>query len=71
MNKYKRALKIACELMNDGIIYGVDKDILFEKIMEKDGVVCAYDYEDFILKNLDRFSDNDNVRKRAIKSLGW
>lgn len=67
----EKALRIACELINGGFIYGIDTDVLFAKIMEKDGVVCAYDYEDFILENLDRFSDNDNIRERAIKRLGW
>ena len=71
MNKYKKALEIACELMAGGYIYGIDVDTLYEKIMEKDGIVCSISYKDFIIKNLDRFSDNDKVRDKAIKRLGW
>ena len=71
MNKYKKAFEIACDLLNGGVIYGIDTDVLFEKIMEREGVVCSLEYEDFILKNLDRFSDNDKKRHKAIKRLGW
>lgn len=71
MEKYKKALRIACELMCNGYIYGIDLDTLFKKIMEKDGSVCAFDYEDFILNNLDRFDDNDVIRHKAIERLGW
>ena len=71
MNKYKKALEIACELMTGGYIYGIDVDTLYEKIMEKDGIVCSTSYKDFIIKNVDRFSDNDKIRNKAIKRLGW
>lgn len=71
MNKYKKALEIACELMNGGCIYGIDVDTLYKKIMEEDGIVCSTSYKDFIIKNLDRFSDNDKIRNKAIKRLGW
>ncbi len=69
--KYKRAFRIACELLNCGSIYGVDYDMLFEKLMESNGIVSYWSYEEFILNNLDRFSDNDAVRDKAISRLGW
>lgn len=69
--KYKRAFRVACDLMNGACIYGIDKDILFEKFMEKDGVVSSHSYEEFIINNIDRFSDDDEVREKAFERLGW
>lgn len=54
--KYKKAFKIACELLNDSILYGYDTDRIFEEIMKKDGYVAPWSYEEFILNNLDRLS---------------
>ena len=39
MTDYKRAFKIACELLNGACLYGVDADSIFEAMMKKDGVV--------------------------------
>ena len=69
--RYKRAFRIACELLNGAYIYGVSADTLFEKIMESNGLVASWSYEEFILNNLDRFSDDDTVRENAILRLGW
>jgi hypothetical protein len=69
--KYRKAFRIACELLNGSIIYGIDTKKLFAKIMEKEGFVGSFSYEEFILDNLDRFSDNDKIRNEAIKRLGW
>lgn len=69
--KYKRALRIACELLNGATIYGVDADTIFAYVLETDGCVGASDYEKFILNNIDRFSDIDEIRNKAIKRLGW
>ena len=57
--------------MNGALIYGIDKDVLFEKFMEKDGVVSSHSYEEFILENIDRFSDDDEEIEKAIERLGW
>lgn len=54
--KYKRAFKIACELLNGSILYGYDNDRIFSEMMKKDGVVSSNSYEKFILANLDRLS---------------
>ena len=57
--KYKRAFKIACELLNGSILYGYDTDRIFEEVMEKDGIVAPWSYEEFILTNLDRLSGKE------------
>ena len=54
--KYKKAFRIACELLNGSTLYGYDNDRIFSEIMEKDGVVAPWSYEKFILTNLDRLS---------------
>lgn len=68
---YKRALRIACELLNGAMIYGVDAGAIFAYVLETYGCVGASDYEEFILNNIDRFSDDDELRNKAIKRLGW
>ena len=54
--KYKKAFRIACELLNGSILYGYDTDRIFEEMMEKNGIVSSFSYEDFILEHLDRLS---------------
>lgn len=54
--KYKKAFRIACELLNGSVLYGYDTDRIFEGIMEQNGVVSSFSYEDFILEHLDRLS---------------
>lgn len=69
--KLEKALEITCELLNGGMIYGIDTDTLWNKIMEIDGYVSPWNLEEFILNNLDRFSDDEKERNKAIKRLGW
>ena len=69
--QYKRAFEIACELLIGGTLYGIDADRLFTLIMQEEDIVSSFEYEKFILKNLDRFSDDDEVRHNAIERLGW
>lgn len=54
--KYKKAFRIACELLNGDYLFGYDKDNIFDEMMKKDGVVSNFSYENFILANLDRLS---------------
>lgn len=54
--KYKRAFRIACELLTGYYLYGYDVDTIFKEIMDKEGVVCADLFEKFILEHLDRLS---------------
>lgn len=58
MTDYKRAFKIACELLNGAILYGVDKDSIFEMMMNKDGVVDNESYENYILSHMNEL-DHD------------
>ena len=53
MTDYKRAFKIACELLNGACLYGVDADSIFEAMMKKDGVVSNESYENYILSHMD------------------
>lgn len=53
---YKKAFQIACELLNDGFLYGLDKDKIFEEIMEKDGCVTSISYEEYILSHMNELS---------------
>lgn len=68
--QYKRAFEIACDLLNDNILRGIDIDLI-KLIRQEYGVVSGYEYQKFILANLDRFSDDEEVRDNAIKRLGW
>ena len=54
--KYKKAFRIACELLNGSILYGYDTDRIFEEIMRNNGIVFSLSYEEFILNNFDRLS---------------
>jgi len=71
IKKLEKALEITCELLNGGMIYGIDADTLWSKIMEIDGVVSSGIIKEFILTNIDRFSDDKKARNKAIKRLGW
>lgn len=71
IKRLEKALEIACELLNGAMIYGIDADTLWNKIMELEGVVSSGIIKDFILTNIDRFSDDEKARNKAIKRLGW
>ena len=58
--KYKKAFEVACELLNGSILYGYDSDRIFSEMMDKDGVVSSFSYEEFILNNLDRLTGAEN-----------
>jgi len=69
--KLEKALETTCELLNGGMIYGIDEETLWNKVMELEGYVSSWNIKDFILTNIDRFSDDDEERNKAIKRLGW
>ena len=52
MIDYRRAFKIACDLLSGAVLYGVDADKIFEIMMDKDGVVASDSYEEYILNHL-------------------
>ena len=60
-NKYKRAFKVACSLLNGDCIYGVSvsdyEDTIFEEMMQRDGMVSSRSYERYILENLDKLTN--------------
>jgi hypothetical protein len=65
MIDYRRAFKIACELLNGTRLYGVDADKIFEIMMDKDGVVTNDSYEEYILNHLQELDHG----QYAIKAL--
>lgn len=67
--KYKKAFQIACELLNGSILYGYDTDRIFEEMMEKDGYVAPWSYEEFILTNLDRLSGKTESEVNAENEI--
>lgn len=69
--QFRRAFEIACDLLCGAYLYGIDTDKLFSLVMDKYEVVSMLEYQEFILENLDRFSDDDTVREKAIERLGW
>ena len=58
--KYKQAFRVACQLAFGDYLYGYDKDIIFEEIMEKNGVVSSDLFEQFILEHLDELRGVDS-----------
>ncbi len=70
--KLEKALEVACELLNGGVLFGIDSDTLWSKVMESEGYVSSGTIKEFILKNIDRFSpDDEEELNKAIKRLGW
>lgn len=49
---YRRAFKIACELLNGATLYGVGTDTIFQIMMNKDGIVTNDSYEEYILTHM-------------------
>lgn len=58
--KYKQAFRVACQLAFGDYLYGYDKDIIFEEIMKKNGVVSSALFEKFILEHLDELRGVDS-----------
>jgi hypothetical protein len=70
--KLEKALEAACDLLNGAVLFGIDADTLWSKIMESEGYVSSGNMKEFILKNIDRFSpDSEEELNKAIKRLGW
>lgn len=55
---YKTAFRIACALLNGDSLYGTDAESIFSEIMKKDGCVCSFDYENYILTHLNELRDD-------------
>ena len=69
--QYQKAFEIACDLLNGGVLYGIDSDFIFDFMMKKNDVVSTLSYQEFILEHLDRLGDDENARMKAIEQLGW
>ncbi len=61
MIDYKRAFKIACELLNGNILYGMDSEKIFETMMDKDGIADNKSYEEYILSHMDELDHGQYV----------
>ena len=64
---YRRAFKIACELLNGDNLYGVDSDKIFEIMHDKDEVVSNYSYEEYILNHLQELDHGQYAVEPATK----
>lgn len=60
--KYKKAFKVACELLNGNWLYGYDADAIFDTVMKRDGCVSSLSYEEFILEHLDVLTGKGEAR---------
>ena len=69
MNDYKRAFKIACELLNGNILYGIDSEKIFEIIMNKDGIVDNESYENYILSHMDELDHGQYISHAESETI--
>ena len=65
---YRRAFKIACDLLNGCVLYGIDADRIFEIMMAKDGVVSSDSYESYILNHLQELDKGQYASERTTKN---
>ncbi len=63
---YRRAFKIACDLLNGDILYGVDADKIYEIMMQKDDVVSSSSYEEYILNHLQKLDQGQYANESEI-----
>ena len=64
---YKTAFQIACALLNGDILYGTDAESIFSEIMKKDGCVCSFDYENYILTHLNGLRDDKTLSQEPCE----
>lgn len=57
ISDYKLAFKAACALLNGDMFGNIDSDKIFEIMMDKDGCVDSFSYEEYILDNLEHFKN--------------
>lgn len=65
---YRRAFKIACDLLNGDILYGVDTDKIYEIMMQKDDVVSSSSYEEYILNHLQELDQGQYASESTTKN---
>ncbi len=65
---YRRAFKIACDLLSGSVLYGIDSDKIFELMMDKDGVVSNGSYEEYILNHLQELDHGEYAIEPTTKN---
>ena len=65
---YRRAFKIACDLLNGDVLYGIDTDDMYELMMKKDGVVSSSSYEEYILNHLQELDQGQYASETTTKN---
>ena len=65
---YRRAFKIACELLNGDVLYGIDADKIYELMMKKDGVISSSSYEEYILNHLQELDQGQYASEPTTKN---
>lgn len=65
---YRRAFKIACELLNGSVLYGIDADKIYEIMAAKEGVVSSDSYESYILNNLQELDRGQYASEPTTKN---
>jgi len=69
--KFNIAFRVACELLAGNVVYGIDAEFLHNYLLENNDVISYITYYNFIMDNLDRFSDIDSIREKAVDRLGF
>ena len=52
-NGYGAALNVACDLLNDNVINGHDRDLIFDEIMQDEGSVSSDSWRRYILSHME------------------
>ena len=65
------AFRVTCELLAGDVVYGIDAEFLHNYLFENNDAVSYITYYDFIMDNLDRFTDIDSIREKAVERLGF
>ena len=68
---YKKALWVVTSMLNGETVYGIDKRILQYQLTKQNEICTSMMMQNFIVSNLDRFSENAETRKKAIERLGF
>ena len=59
LERYKKALSVACELLIGANLFGTTEETMFAEIMDKEGIVSSHSYEKYILDNLARLTGEE------------
>lgn len=59
LEKYKKAFSVACELLNGDCLFGIDAETISKEMVEKNGIVSCFQYEEYILSNLEKLAGEE------------